>query len=447
MASSAGSGCRLLNAARTFDAANMTVRGKRLSVDVSGRRSWHSRRRVHKSARQPVRRRVCDRVHARAGARASRTRSGTRRELLTETASGATLSLRRWRTVVGTLPAGLEYNTDTALQTGSLGTDEVSAWAVITLADARAGSLAFRTTANSITPRRQQPRRRHARHIRSALPRRTTSTAWRQVGCGTFAPARRHWSSHRGKACRSSRLHSWWLNEKRNALYGAGGAVLAPVVAGASSAHVGPELDIQRQRRHPAASAGQRLRAHLHGAFLKEATPARPTATRTSCDLRIPRGEGDSAFIGGEIRCVKRREKRSQGRRGRHGAARISGMPAGWVGGASRRTGPKRATCASASLRAPTAPRSSWRTSSDSLRIRDQLGDLEGSLVGRHPRQADARRKPCEMLLGMPIRLDDGARGIAVKDDGDPVAPQSQRPGDHAQQQAQSGRCEDRRRR
>jgi hypothetical protein len=68
--------------------------------------------------------------------------------------------------------------------------------------------------------------------------------------------------------------HSWWLNETRDALYAAGGAVLARVPAGAASAHVGQELDIQASRALSPQIQLAAGYAHIFtGAFLKEATP------------------------------------------------------------------------------------------------------------------------------------------------------------------------------
>ena len=44
------------------------------------------------------------------------------------------------------------------------------------------------------------------------------------------------------------------------------------------------------------------------------------------------------------------------------------------------------------------------------------------------------------MLIGMPLASTMGLAGIAGEADGDPVAAQPQRPGDHAEQQAEAGR-------
>ena len=68
--------------------------------------------------------------------------------------------------------------------------------------------------------------------------------------------------------------HSYWLAETRDALYAASGAPLARVIAGAASARVGQEIDVQFTRLlfpQLALTAGY---AHLFaGPFLKQATP------------------------------------------------------------------------------------------------------------------------------------------------------------------------------
>ena len=140
-----------LNAARTFDAAKLTVRGKRVSLDVFGAS-------VVRILEGEFDKSGAGNRFAGAYATAPTLVPGASVEpyafwkrdvnLLTETATRGTLSLAtmgvRW---VGKLPAGLEYNTDTALQTGSLGSDDVSAWAGhYSLRTTAAGSLAFRTS-------------------------------------------------------------------------------------------------------------------------------------------------------------------------------------------------------------------------------------------------------------------------------------------------------------
>ena len=76
--------------------------------------------------------------------------------------------------------------------------------------------------------------------------------------------------------------------------------------------------------------------------------------------------------------------------------------------------------------------------------VRHQVDRLEGSVVGGDPRQAVARREPGDAHADRHAAgVDDGAGGVAGEADGDPVAAQPERPGDHAQQQAEGGRRED----
>jgi len=271
-----------LNAARTFDAAKLTVRGKRLQLDVFGAS-------VVRIFEGEFDRSGAGNRFAGAYAIAPTLVPGASVEpyafwkrdvnLLTETATRGTLSLAtmgvRW---IGKLPGGLEYNTDTALQTGSLGTDDVSAWAGhYTLRSPAAGSLAFRTsgefnyasgdsdpgdgtrgTFDQLYPTphdkyglADQVGWRNIRHLRAGLE----LTPWKGLPV-------------------AANYHSWWLNERRDGLYAAGGALLARVAAGAASAHVGQELDIQATKALTPQLQVAAGYAHIFtGAFLKEATP------------------------------------------------------------------------------------------------------------------------------------------------------------------------------
>jgi hypothetical protein len=199
--------------------------------------------------------------------------------LLTETATRGTLTLAtmgvRW---IGRLPGGLEYNTDTALQTGSLGTDDVSAWAGhYMLRSPATGSLAFRAssefnyasgdsdpadgtrgTFDQLYPTphdkyglADQVGWRNIRHLRAGVE----LTPWKGLPL-------------------VANYHSWWLNEKRDGLYAGGGALLARVATGAASAHVGQELDVQATKAITPQLQVAAGYAHIFtGAFLKEATP------------------------------------------------------------------------------------------------------------------------------------------------------------------------------
>ena len=270
------------NAARTFDGAKLIVRGKRLSLDVFATS-------VVRTLEGEFDKSGAGNRFAGAYATAPTLIPGAVVEpygfwkrdvnLLTETLTRGTLSTAtmgvRW---VGRLPAGLEYNTDTAMQAGSLGSDDVRAWAGhYALRSPGAGSLALRTsgefnyasgdrnptdgtreTFDQLYPTphdkyglADQVGWRNIRHMRAGIE----LTPWRGVPI-------------------IANYHSWWLNEKRDALYAAGGAALARVPTGAASAHVGQELDIQATKALTPQLQVAVGYAHIFtGAFLKEATP------------------------------------------------------------------------------------------------------------------------------------------------------------------------------
>lgn len=181
----------------------------------------------------------------------------------------------RW---IGQLPARFDYNTEMAVQTGSLGSDSVRAWAGHwQLRETFPGPRAVRVSAevnlasgdaNPTDGRRgtfdqlyptphdkyglaDQVGWRNIRHIRSGIEL-TPGRRW-QVGAN---------------------YHSWWLMDGRDALYGAGGGAVARVAGGAASLHVGQEIDAQVSRPLTAQLNLAAGIAHiLPGAFLKQATP------------------------------------------------------------------------------------------------------------------------------------------------------------------------------
>jgi hypothetical protein len=271
-----------LNAARTFDAARVSLRGKKLQLDVFAAsvvrildgefdKSGNGNRfagayavapaLVPKGSLEPY---VFWKRDVNLPAE-----TGTRGTL-----SVTTMGLR----FVGRLPRGFEYNTDTMAQAGSLATDDIRAWAghyqlrspAMSTAAFRVGSEfnyasgdknptdGMRGTFDQLYPTPHdkyglgdQVGLRNIRHVRAGI----------EVTPLKGLPV-------------VANYHSWWLTEKRDGLYNAGGALLARVVAGAASAHVGQELDVQVTR---ALSPQFQLAvgyAHIFtGAFLKQATP------------------------------------------------------------------------------------------------------------------------------------------------------------------------------
>jgi hypothetical protein len=179
--------------------------------------------------------------------------------------------------VTGKLPAAFEYDVDMALQTGSAGADEISAWAghyrIRTPAFAHSARFigeynyasgdadpadGNRGTFDQLYPTghdkyglADQVGWRNIRHVRAGFD---------------IAPAK-------GWLLTTS-YHSWWLAEKRDGLYNAGGALLARIPAGASSGHVGQEIDLQITRALTPQLQLVGGYAHMFtGGFLKQATP------------------------------------------------------------------------------------------------------------------------------------------------------------------------------
>ncbi len=271
------------NAARTFDAAKVMLRGKAFSLDVFGSSVVNVRdtafnkstfdasqfygaygiasKLVPKGSVEPY-------IFYRVGAD-QRTELGALGDL-----KASTIGVR-W---VGTLPAGLDYNTEMAFQTGSLGSDDVSAWAghwalrdMLTKkysvrvlgefnyasGDAVPGD-GIRGTFDQLYPTghdkyglSDQVGWKNIRHLRGGLeltPRKGL------VVSGSY--------------------HSSWLAESRDALYNAGGAVLARIATGAPDSHVGQELDAQAMfTLSPQIQVGGGYAHIMPGAFLKQATP------------------------------------------------------------------------------------------------------------------------------------------------------------------------------
>ena len=192
--------------------------------------------------------------------------------------------------LVGKLPAGLDYNVEMdaaarlarprrrARVGGPLAASRV----------ARRGRARRASPPNTTSPRatRTRPTACAARSI-SSIPPRTTSTGWpiRSAGATstTFAPASsvtpfKATADHASTTTRSGSRRSATRSTR------ASGAPLARVAAGAASAHVGQEIDVQVSRPlFAAAAAGGGLRPSLRRRrSSNRRRPARPTAARSS---------------------------------------------------------------------------------------------------------------------------------------------------------------------
>jgi hypothetical protein len=270
-----------LNAARTFDAARVTLRGKTLQVDTFAGsvvrildsefdKSGNGNRfaGVYASATGLVPQATVEPyVFYRAD-----------RQLRTELGGTGGLALTtvgaRW---VGKLPAAFEYGVETAVQTGSLGTDSIGAWAGHYQLKTPAGprSLRFISEYNYASGDQNPGDGKRGGfdqlyptpHDKYGL---ADQVGWRNIhhireGV-ELAPAK-GWPV-------TVNFHSWWLAERKDGVYTAGGGLLARIPAGATDRHVGNELDLQVTR---AVSPQVQLAggyAHIFtGPLLKAATP------------------------------------------------------------------------------------------------------------------------------------------------------------------------------
>jgi hypothetical protein len=178
----------------------------------------------------------------------------------------------------GRLPAHLDYAVTMAKQVGSLGADDISAWAGhYQIRESLPGKLAFKVTseynyasgdANSRDGTRgtfdqlyptghdklglsDQVGWRNVRHIREGI----------ELSPVKATPI-------------TVNYHSWWLANTSDGLYAASGALVTRVAGGARDSHVGQELDVFVNRALTPQLQLQAGYAHIFtGAFLKEATP------------------------------------------------------------------------------------------------------------------------------------------------------------------------------
>lgn len=179
--------------------------------------------------------------------------------------------------IVGALPARLDYGVEMALQRGSLGSEDVRAWAGHwQLRHATPGRLApkiigeynfasgdddpadgIRGTFDQLYP---------TSHDKTGLADQVGWSNIHHVRAGVeLTPLR--------ALPLSVSLHSWWLAEPRDALYNIGSAVVARPVDG-TGRHVGREIDVQATRALTPQLALAGGYAHITpGAFLEAATP------------------------------------------------------------------------------------------------------------------------------------------------------------------------------
>jgi len=273
-----------LNAARSFDAARVTLRSPAAQVDVfAGSVVRILNDEFDKSGNG----------NRFGGAYASSARivpQGSvepyvfyRRETNLRTETGSIGSLDQVTTggrFAGKLPARLDYNVEMDLQRGSLASDEVRAWA---------GHWQIRETLPGTALPRLTGEYNYASGdadpadgVRGTFDQLYPTAHDKygladQVGWRNIHHVRGGFELTPFKATPISvNYHSYWLAERRDALYAASGAPIARVAAGAASSRVGQEIDVQISRPlfpQLAFTAGY---SHLlAGPFLKEATPGK----------------------------------------------------------------------------------------------------------------------------------------------------------------------------
>ena len=180
--------------------------------------------------------------------------------------------------VAGRLPARLDYGVEMALQRGSLGTDDISAWAGHwQLRESLPGPGTVKLTSEYNFASGDDDPSDNVRGTFDQLyptPHDKTGLA-DQIGWKNIHHARAGVEVSPFKATPFSvNYHSWWLAEEKDAVYNIGNTALGRIATGAADRHVGQEIDLQVSRAltpQLQAAAGY---AHIFpGAFLKEATP------------------------------------------------------------------------------------------------------------------------------------------------------------------------------
>ena len=178
---------------------------------------------------------------------------------------GGTASLHQATTgfrLTGKLPAAFDYSVELVMQTGSVGPDDIRAWAGHSLV----GKLFAKVPA--------QPRLFGEFNFATGDAERTDGTrgtfdqlyptghdnygladqvGWRNVEhvrAGVEIKPTSKWQIH-------GSYHTWWLASATDGLYSAGGSLVARSVAGTAGTHVGREVDAQATTSiHPSFDRG-----------------------------------------------------------------------------------------------------------------------------------------------------------------------------------------------
>lgn len=271
-----------LNAARTFDGARITLRTKAMQVDAFGTS-------VVRILPDEFDKSGAGNRFAGAYVTAPKLMpSGSvepyvfwRRDVNLRGETGLVADLTQTTMGVrfaGKMPARLDYNVEMALQRGSLGSDDVEAWAGHwQLRESLPAAMAPKLTAEYNFASGDASPTDGVRGTFDQLyptPHDKYGLA-DQVGWKNIHHARAGFELTPLKGLPvTTNYHSWWLADTNDGLYSAGGATLARVAGGAANRHVGQEVDVQVSRSlFPQLTVAAGYAHVFTGAFLEEATP------------------------------------------------------------------------------------------------------------------------------------------------------------------------------
>ncbi len=273
-----------VNAGRTFDAVRVTFKSRAVQLDVIGASV------VRILDGEFDKSGAGNRFVAAYGSTGKLIPKGTvepyafwRRDINLRAETGAAGTLSQMTTgvrMVGPMPGRLDYNIEMDVQTGSLATDTVRAWA---------GHWQLRRT----LPGKKRPHVTGEYNFASGDKTPTDGIRGTfdqlyptghdkygladQVGWRNIHDVRAGFDVSPFTATPITlSYHTYWLAQKRDGLYNAGGALLARVAGGAASSKVGQEIDIQIARPLTPQLAFAAGYSHLiPGPFLKQATPGK----------------------------------------------------------------------------------------------------------------------------------------------------------------------------
>ena len=274
-----------LNTARTFDAVRATVRYKGYRLDAFAASVVNIR------DREFNRRLDGNNFHGVYGSITSLVPKATIEpygfwrlapRLTTELGTPGNLDFKtaglRW---VGTLPAGFDYGAELAGQIGTLGSDEIRAWASHWLLGYTASAFphtprfiaeynyasgddmpgdGMRGTFDQLYP---------TAHDKYGL---ADQVGWRNIHHGRLGV---EFKPH-AKLLLTGNYHSWWLASTRDGLYNAGGALVVISADRSTGRHVGQELDLQAvYSLSPQMQVAGGYAYLFPGTFLKNMTPGK----------------------------------------------------------------------------------------------------------------------------------------------------------------------------